>query len=582
MTEMDQFFEPLDSFKNDYQPAHQDNVSEYFEELVRKSGIDEEANRKTNEQLKEKDKEIFLKSKLNKKLRRLRVLVIVIIIIAIMTFIVSVQSLFTKDYMEGYTFSSTLIQAIVSAPIAVLLYLYLKKKTNNTIKSVGEDLKELNTKRQRLYDEAWRQMQPLNDLYTWGIENKLMEKTINWISFDDYFDSKRMEFFQKRFNLSDDLGKNTSILYVKSGEVMKNPFLITKAMNFEMISKAYHGSRVVSWQETVKVNGKSTVQTRTQTLHATLNRPAPNYWKTTGIIYGNEATPKLTFSRTPQVDIKASEKQLEKQVAKATKTMDKKEKKSMKNDTNFTAMGNTEFEALFHALDRNNEVEYRMLFSPLAQRQILKILTDKKIGFGDDWTYKKDKTLNYIFPNHMKDAKLSFSPSDFGAYDIDVARKYFNEANNTYFKNLYFGFAPVLALPLFHDTMPEAFKFEGTYLGNMSSWQHEYFSNEIDVNQLKHELSVTDNILKTKLIKTTPEHDEIAVTAYGFEGIKRVDYVSVRANNGHSYSVPVEWIEYLPVQKTSNVIIQNANVENSDASEKTIDYRNLFKIRIRY
>ena len=54
--------------------------------------------------------------------------------------------------------------------------------------------------------------------------------------------------------------------------------------------------------------------------------------------------------------------------------------------TNFTEMGNAKFDALFGAVDRNNEVEFRVLFTPLAQKNMLDLLTDKN-HYGDDFYF---------------------------------------------------------------------------------------------------------------------------------------------------------------------------------------------------
>ena len=67
----------------------------------------------------------------------------------------------------------------------------------------------------------------------------------------------------------------------------------------------------------------------------------------------------------------------------------------------FNRLPNEEFEALFMALDRDNEVEFRLLFTPLAQKNMISILRAKNVGFGDDFIFKKRKELNYIKSMHM-------------------------------------------------------------------------------------------------------------------------------------------------------------------------------------
>ena len=47
----------------------------------------------------------------------------------------------------------------------------------------------------------------------------------------------------------------------------------------------------------------------------------------------------------------------------------------------------------------------------------------------------------------------------------------------------------------------------------------------------------------------------VAVTAYGYRGVDRVDYEEVFGGDGNWHEVPVNWVEYLPVQRTSNMCI---------------------------
>jgi len=47
----------------------------------------------------------------------------------------------------------------------------------------------------------------------------------------------------------------------------------------------------------------------------------------------------------------------------------------------------------------------------------------------------------------------------------------------------------------------------------------------------------------------------IAVTAYGYRGVERVDYEEVYGGDGKWHKVAVHWTEYLPVQRTSNMCL---------------------------
>ena len=89
------------------------------------------------------------------------------------------------------------------------------------------------------------------------------------------------------------------------------------------------------------------------------------------MVYGNEAAPDLKFSRKPTHANELSEKQLEKKVKRGGKLLAKRSRRAIEEGRRFTEMASTEFEVLFGAADRNDEVQFRLLFTPLAQANML-------------------------------------------------------------------------------------------------------------------------------------------------------------------------------------------------------------------
>ena len=47
----------------------------------------------------------------------------------------------------------------------------------------------------------------------------------------------------------------------------------------------------------------------------------------------------------------------------------------------------------------------------------------------------------------------------------------------------------------------------------------------------------------------------LAVTAYGYRTVKHVTYITKWGGDGRTHQVPVEWLEYLPVERTSELLI---------------------------
>src|SRR5574344_469560 len=136
--------------------------------------------------------------------------------------------------------------------------------------------------------------------------------------------------------------------------------------------------------------------------------------------------------------------------------------------------------------------------------------------------------LNKVEPNHFYGMDFSCDPNNFTDYEINKSRQLFNDYNNRYFKSLFFGFVPLLCIPLYQMHKPHEFIYKDTYDYNVSFWEDESMANYMGDENFKHPDSVTNNILKTQVVSSHPGTDLVSVTAYGYQGINRVDYVAVR------------------------------------------------------
>ncbi|HPT89782.1 MAG TPA: hypothetical protein PLY84_05325, partial [Bacilli bacterium] len=64
------------------------------------------------------------------------------------------------------------------------------------------------------------------------------------------------------------------------------------------------------------------------------------------------------------------------------------------------------------------------------------------------------------------------------------------------------------------------------------------------------------------------ESDIVEITAYGYRTVARVDYVTKLGGDGKFHSIPVKWIEYIPVEKTSTIEIKHIKEEEMSTAEK--------------
>ncbi|NLG81487.1 MAG: hypothetical protein GX490_03025 [Bacilli bacterium] len=543
-------YEPLMAYQNKFKDLHHENAENYFAELVKQSKVDVELNRETCNKIKKltKEKESLV-SRINKKSLWKALLIIGIIAI----FIYEIYCIINI----GIITSQPLFLGIMGlGVILVVVFILLINKINPQLKALKEQKRTIDNQIGALTEEAWKQLQPLNALFRDGMREEIFQKTIPLIKMDKMFDTKRFEYLVQKFGFLEKRDPNRSALFVQSGEMNGNPFFICKDLIHTMGTKVYTGSKTIHWTETVYINGKTVRQTRSQVLTASVEKPCPYYSEQVYLVYGNEAAPDLIFSRDDSDAENMSEKEIQRKVNRDIKKLHKKAEKSTAKGSNFTVMANSEFEVLFGAHNRNHEVQFRLLFTPLAQKQLLQLMKDKEIGYGDDFDFDKYKMINIIYPEHLEDFPLSIKPSYFYGYDIDEVKNKFVQYNDAYFKNIYFTFAPILSIPLYVQQKPHEYIYKGLYDGYVSFYQHEHIANLMNQTAFIHPLAQTRNILKTNLIESKDNYDRILVTAYGYRTEPRVDYVTKMGGDGRLHSIPVHWTEYIPVSKETIVDVQ--------------------------
>ena len=238
----------------------------------------------------------------------------------------------------------------------------------------------------------------------------------------------------------------------------------------------------------------------------------------------------------------------------------------------FTVMSNREFDSLFGALDRNHEVQFRLLFTPLAQQEMLNLLQDKEIGYGDDFEFVKRHMINLVEPDHMMSIDISGNPKMFYAYELAQARKFFNDYHNKLFKSFFFGMAPILTIPLYQQHRSHADIYKDVYSSKSCFWEHEAIANYFGEKTFQHPHCITKSILKTQSNAESDGTQTVSVVAYGYGGKDRTDYVSVRGGDGHNHNVSVDWVEYFDVRRKSNMVIkEKVPTEIDETSSDTDD-----------
>jgi hypothetical protein len=234
-----------------------------------------------------------------------------------------------------------------------------------------------------------------------------------------------------------------------------------------------------------------------------------------------------------------------------------KAEKYFKKDKNMEPMDNPEFDRYFPC-QRDNEVQFRTLFSPLAQEEIIKLMKVKS-----DYLFTKHKTINIITSPSFENINFNVNYNNYQQeFDYSKIQAHFIEDNKLFFKDIYFMFAPILAIPLYQQYPYHQPIFEKTKQKLLAYSQNESIVNTMhNIDNFKHPQSVTDNILKTKRIFANDLCEINEIIAHGYRSSSRIVIVTVTDVEAGVVSVPVTVIDYFAVQKSTNVI--NSFVDHS-------------------
>lgn len=574
MTQDDALLEPLDGYNKLYKDLHLKYTQEMFEALAKKGNVDAAANKKTVTQYKHKLKEIEKVKSAISKSKALRILLIVLCIVA---GVAGAVTLVTAIGGNLPLWAGIVTIAAAVALIVVFIVLILKK-INPKIRRNEQLHDKLQSEAEELLNEAWAQMAGLNALYDWDIPQSLVSKTVPAIEMDENFDEERFTYFREKFGLRNNNDPTRSTQFCQSGTILGNPFLIVKDLKQDWINQRYDGALTIHWTTTVHTKEGTKTVHHSQVLYACVHKPKPVYNVDTYLVYGNEAAPDLTYSRTPSGASGLDEKQIEKKVKSKAKKLDKKARKAVSSGDNYTRLGNDEFEALFGGTDRNNELEYRLLFTPLAQKSLLKLIKTPE-PYGDDFSIAKIKKLNYLRSRHAQGFDYEVDPVNFISYDLEEARSNFIRINTQYFKSLYFDFAPLMSIPLYQQTKTREFIYGREFASNVSSYEHESIANSFKKDLLKPAGAATPSVLKTELIRKEGDADNVLVTAYAYRAERRVTYIPVFGGDGRMHAVPVFWLEYLPVEQRTQMAVQKKKSSRLDFNINSgrADFKDMLK-----
>ncbi|MBQ4585255.1 MAG: hypothetical protein IJA82_03505 [Clostridia bacterium] len=558
-------YEPLKYYTSYARDAHAQNVSDHFDALLSSSKIDVEENRKW---VREYEAQLEIIKKINSTITKYRVglgFLILLIVVGFVALIVGVALL--PDYMTAsFILIPSGIVAVILGFVLIFKVVRPKIKSQQALKERHEKLAEGHK------SQALGIMAPLNALFDDVDTFKLIEKTMPQLKFDPYYTNQKENDLIESYDYVDMTDEDTSIIDTLPGTFFENPFLYERYLEFYMGTYTYTGTRTIRWTTTYRDSkGNLRTRTHTQVLTASVTKPKPYYVVNTHLGYGCDCAPDLTFSRTESDTDELSEGALARRIKRGEKKLRKRAEKAIENGEHFQGLANSEFDVLFGATNRDHEVQFRVMYTPLAQTNTVELLKSKA-GYGDDFNFYKQGRFNIIKTIHQKSWDIRPRASRYRSYSVDLARKCFQEYNENYFKSVFFDFAPLMAIPAYQAEPVPSMKKPPTYVNNYSPYEYECLANAIGESTFAHPDTSTRSILKASFIDSQDDIDRVSITAKSFKAIKRLDNIPVLGGDGRMHLVPVVWFEYIPIENQSQMLIKRLGYTERELSERNYTY----------
>lgn len=325
-----------------------------------------------------------------------------------------------------------------------------------------------------------------------------------------------------------------------NGTLFNHPFSLYSYKHQSMYMKIYTGFTTVTYSYTGS-DGKS--HTGTDVVTASIEKPAARWAYKNNLAYFVSKPSELCFSNN------TSKHEFQASVIKEYRQLE-----------------NHKFNKMFIA-KRNNETQYRMLFTPLAQEQYVNLL--HKLSFS----IAKEKSIVSVEINNLS---FELTSNYKNSYDVEQWQINYLNCFNDFLKALSTYTLPIACLPVLKD-----FAFEYTpnktdqfcYFQVMSNMAYLY---EQTNKYSQYETDVIFVPISNERIKIANcNFDVTKVLIKYFSLINRVDYVPQYSFHAHkTVIVPVHWIEYIP--KTKVEFLLHASLDKNYVKQEFVFNNSLF------
>lgn len=546
-----------------------ENIENALNSIVKKSGISTEENRRLTARYKDCVEDAKDTKDNIEKLRRKKMVYILGAYFLVSTGVYMIYcgcGVFRKS-LAWYDPETILTVLMLPLGFVCLCAVILPiRKIQNEISPALSDMQklqsDLDAKVQEAEEACRTNLRPFLDLLHDGLTAEIINKTLEEIEIDPYFSEYRADSIRVYdpdfFTRSSD----QSTLDVISGESSSNPFIIRKTLRHYMGTQTYTGERSIeikSWER--ETDGSWTLRSQSETLTASVTMPRPFYRTSTDLVYACAEVPDLCFSHEANPEQMNNPAKREKIVRSRIAELSKKHRRDLQRypDTDsITPMSNTQFEGMFAAFDRNNELEFRRMFVPSAQENIIDLLSSP--SFGDYFHFYKQNMITRIKPADNTDWDMDMSLRCCTGFDYEEIRRQFTDYTRTCFINLYKMLAPILCIPMYRN--PSSRKKSHTESATRpSGYMAEVLANKIGAKAI---LGRETNLILTALEESQDEQSSLYhLDVFYYDEVSRITTVQKKASDNKMYDIDIPWIEYIPCHKTLSLRVLSEKTHDS-------------------
>ncbi|WP_100917061.1 MAG1210 family protein [Spiroplasma floricola] len=544
-------YEPLKEYETTLKKKFEDTLEEEFDKLVKLSGVDKEANEKLMKSIKSDRKKIAKANDRYQLMKRWKGFLFIFFIVFTIITTTVVLSIFINLSLFIANISlygkALYLRILIMGIYAIYSFFYLKYFFIK-YKKFWKEIDKLKARAEENIEVAWQQMKKLNDLFEWGIPLKLFSKTIDFIKFDNNLTSNKMQYLISRYNLPLK-NKTYSTKSLISGEIAKNPFLIWERSFFIMEDITYSGQKNFQYKRNIiEDNGDISYSIDDKVLRAEIVKQIPVFKTEKVVLFMSDLIPNLSYTRKPQNLNSLNLKELEEFINKNKELLEKKAIDSIKENSSFNLMNNTEFESYFNVQNRSNEIEFRRLFTPIAQKNMIELIADLKSGFGDDFTLEKKGMITWIKSDRLKNWYFDQNPVDYTSFSLDSIKQKFFDINRVQFRHMYFTLAPILATPALINTNAKSLIIDSPEV-NTNSSPSTHVLESIIYKFLDDNYSFTlfkkESILDLTSIEESGGINISNLNVNSFNRNSTTEFIVKKTPDGDQRNIPIKYKNFL-------------------------------------